>query len=203
MSKKKLLLLIGGGVLGLCCVGGVVANAVGGDKTGTETASDNPPVEEARTETETKAAPTQAAQPKKTDQKPSGPKIGQAARDGKFEFVVQKVDCGKTEVGEQFLNKTAQGQFCLVSLSVKNVGDKQQLFDGSSQKAIGASGATYGHDGTAELYANKQNQTFLNQINPGNQVTGLLVFDIPKDATIKTLELHDSPFSGGVKVDVG
>jgi hypothetical protein len=33
-------------------------------------------------------------------------------------------------------------------------------------------------------------------------VTGVLVFDIPKDGRITSLELHDSPFSGGVTVDV-
>jgi hypothetical protein len=33
-------------------------------------------------------------------------------------------------------------------------------------------------------------------------VTGTLVFDIPKDGKLASLELHDSTFSGGVAVDV-
>jgi hypothetical protein len=34
-------------------------------------------------------------------------------------------------------------------------------------------------------------------------VTGKVVFDVPKDAKITRLELHDSPFSGGIAVTVG
>jgi hypothetical protein len=46
-------------------------------------------------------------------------------------------------------------------------------------------------------------QTFLNDINPGNAVDGTFVFDVAKGTKIAQLELHDSPFSGGVKVNVG
>jgi hypothetical protein len=46
----------------------------------------------------------------------------------------------------------------------------------------------------------ENNQTFLNNINPGNEVTGTLVFDVPAGVELAALELHDSLFSGGVKV---
>jgi Domain of unknown function (DUF4352) len=114
---------------------------------------------------------------------------------------VTKVEHGKTEVGDEFLNKKAQGQFVMVSVTVKNVGTEAKTFDGSSQAAFG-DGVKYAHDGTAEIYANKDAATFLNQINPGNQASGTLVFDIPADKKITQVELHDSPFSGGVTVDV-
>ncbi len=41
---------------------------------------------------------------------------------------------------------------------------------------------------------------FLNEINPGNQVNGIIVFDVPKDVQPTRIELHDSLFSGGVTV---
>ena len=50
------------------------------------------------------------------------------------------------------------------------------------------------------MYANPNNEVFLNEINPGNQVVGIVVFDIPKDARIIGLELHDSSFSDGVRI---
>jgi hypothetical protein len=124
-------------------------------------------------------------------------------RDGKFEFVVKSVTCGKPTEGDSALGKQAQGQFCELAVSVKNIGNKPQTFSGSSQKARGSTGATYADDTEAELYANQNAQTFLQDINPGNQVAGVLVFDIPKDAKITSVELHDSPFSGGVTVTVG
>ena len=82
-----------------------------------------------------------------------------------------------------------------------NIGTKPHTLDSASQTAAGETGATYATDGVAELYANSEHQPFLNEINPGNQVSGVLVFDIPTDATLASLELHDSPLSGGVIID--
>ncbi|MFC0506664.1 DUF4352 domain-containing protein [Micromonospora costi] len=136
----------------------------------------------------------------KDDDKPKTAKIGQPARDGKFEFTVKSSKCGVAKVGTDLLGAKAQGQFCLVTVNVKNVGKESQMFDGSSQKAYAANGTEYSADGEAALYANKNADTFLNDINPGNQVTGVVVFDIPKNVKLAKLELHDSPFSGGVTV---
>jgi hypothetical protein len=154
------------------------------------------------------AAAPAAADPAATTAAKAKPKkaaagIGDPVRDGKFEFTVAKMDCSKKKVGDQYLSTTAQGKFCLVTLTVKNVGDEAQLFDSSSQKALDASSTAYDADGGAAMYVNKNAETFLNNINPGNQVKGVIPFDVPKSVTITTLELHDSPFSGGVKVKVG
>ena len=129
-------------------------------------------------------------------------KIGDPARDGMFEFTVQKVKCGVSKVGNDFLNEKAQGQFCLVTVKVANIGKEPRTFTDSNQKAFGADGAEYATNAVAGMYANEKNETFLNEINPGNQVTGVLVFDIPKNATLAKIELHDSAFSGGVTVEL-
>ncbi|MEV4481681.1 DUF4352 domain-containing protein [Micromonospora coxensis] len=134
------------------------------------------------------------------DTKAKVAKIGQPARDGKFEFTVKSTKCGVAKVGDSVLGDKAQGQFCLVTINVKNIGKEAQMFDGSSQKAYAADGTEYSADGGAAIYANKNAETFLNEINPGNQVTGVVVFDIPKNVKLAKLELHDSPFSGGVDV---
>ena len=46
----------------------------------------------------------------------------------------------------------------------------------------------------------KDSNAFLNNINPGNLVKGILLFDVPKTFKLKAIELHDSVFSGGVTV---
>jgi hypothetical protein len=124
MGTGKLLLIIGASLIGLCCIGGIVAVAVNGGKTTTSSSSSNGGSNDGGGGAG-KAAGGHA-------------KIGQPARDGKFEFTVQKVDCGKTSVGDQFLNKAAQGQFCLITVVVHNIGDEARMFDGSNQKAAGA-----------------------------------------------------------------
>lgn len=182
-STSKIVLAVIGGLLALCCLGGgiaIVASMSGDDSDSNDTG--------------TGPAPT-AGQ--------DGVAVGTPARDGKFEFVVSKVECGKTQVGTSAVGAQAQGQFCLTTMSVKNIGDQAQLFDSSSQYAYDTSNRKHSADGTASLYANQNNEAFINEINPGNQVTAVVVFDIPKDAQLTRLELHDSPFSGGVSVKLG
>jgi len=126
--------------------------------------------------------------------------IGTPVRDGKFEFTVTAVDPGKSTIGTGSISKTAQGQFVLVHVTVRNIGNQQQSFDQSSQKMIDQQGRQLSPDTTAGVYVDPNN--FLAQINPGNSVEGLLVYDIPKDAVPTKLQLHDSPFSGGVTVQL-
>lgn len=127
---------------------------------------------------------------------------GQAVRDGKFEFTVQKIKCGVAKVGDSILSDKAQGQFCLVTVKVRNIGKEAQMFDDSDQKAYGSDNAQFSTDTSAGIDVNQNDATFLNDINPGNSVIGVLVFDIPKSAKLAKLELHDSPFSDGVLVTV-
>lgn len=128
-------------------------------------------------------------------------KVGQAANDGKFEFTVSSVECGKTSVGaNQYLTKTAQGQYCLLNVTVKNVGDQAQSLLSSNQFLLNTSGQKYSADDMATIYNAPNGTSWYNDINPGNSVNGAIVFDIPKDQTATTAELHDSAFSNGVKV---
>jgi len=128
------------------------------------------------------------------------PGVGAAVRDGKFEFVVSRVDCSRTSLGVEHLKRTAKGKYCLVSLSVRNIADGSQYFLGHAQKALDAGGTAYGNDEIAGIYANRDTQTFLQKLDPGERVSGTLVFDVPKTVKLTALELHDSLLSGGVRV---
>lgn len=129
--------------------------------------------------------------------------IGTPVRDGKFEFTVTKIRCGVPSVGPDAVGETAQGQFCLATLKVSNIGDKPQTLDASSLYGYDAQGRKLNADGAAGIYANPGGGgAFLNEINPGNSANAVVVFDIPKDGKLTKLELHDSPFSGGVEVAV-
>jgi hypothetical protein len=128
-----------------------------------------------------------------------GPGIGDAARDGKFEFRVTALECGKTRIGDAYLNAKAQGQFCLLRLRVENIGDEARTFDGSNQYLFDAGDRKYEADTEAGIYLD-DSQSFLEEINPGNTVKGVVIFDVPKKFKATKAELHDSMFSGGVEV---
>jgi hypothetical protein len=133
---------------------------------------------------------------------PALPGLKTPVKDGRFEFVVASVSCGHASVSRAFVSRSAQGQFCLVELSVRNVGTKSQTFADAFQKANGPTGDSYAADTAAGLLANTDGANVWTLINPGNTVSGRIVFDIPAAATISTVELHDSALSHGVLVNI-
>lgn len=145
------------------------------------------------------AAPRPSGTATGTPTSTRGPGIGDPVRDGKFEFVVSKVDCGHDRVGSRDFGDEAQGKFCFVHMTVENIGDEPQSFFGDNQLMFDAAGREFGADTEAQIYLDEGNAIY-EEINPGNKVRGIVVFDIPKAAKPAKLELHDSAFSGGVDV---
>jgi hypothetical protein len=131
----------------------------------------------------------------------TAPGLNDAVRDGKFEFTVKKVDCGKTEIGSSMLGTKAQGQFCLVSVKVENIGDEAQSMFGDNQLMFDKEGREFSADTEAAIYLDNA-QTLWEEINPGNSINGVVVFDVPKNAVPESIELHDSMFSDGVTVSL-
>jgi hypothetical protein len=162
------------------------------------TDTSSPPAAEAPAEeAPTDKAPGEQA-PAEPDTKAG---LNQPVRDGKFEFTVTKVACGRKTVGSnEFTRATATGKFCVAGVKVENIGNEAQDFHASSQFLYDQQDRQHSVDNDAWLAL--ETNAFLEEINPGNKVTGTLVFDVPKDTKPTKLELHDSPFSGGVEVQL-
>lgn len=128
--------------------------------------------------------------------------IGTEVRDGKFGFVVNRVETGVPTVGTNpYLKKDAQGSYVLVHVSVTNTGNKAQTYFGSNQKLYDDQGRQFKNDGMAELNVNDQS-VLAAEINPGNKLEVVIVFDVPAGAVPRAIEFHDSAFSGGVKASL-
>ncbi|GIG58933.1 hypothetical protein Lfu02_33050 [Longispora fulva] len=123
-------------------------------------------------------------------------------RDAGFEFVAQNVRCGVERVGTDALNKTPQGQYCLVTLGVKNTATEARVFTDSLQRAFTDAPAEVRSDPVAGVYANGDNQALVKEIPAGAQATGIVVFDIPKGAKLTRLELHGGVSGQGTVVPV-
>lgn len=130
-------------------------------------------------------------------------KLGDPARDGKFEFVVSKVNCGQTVLGtNEYLQAKAQGEFCVLDISVKNIGDEPQTLFADNQYVFNAGGQKYSYASEAITALDEVGAIWLQEINPGNTVKGKLPFDVPKGTKLIKAELHDSAFSSGVQVEL-
>jgi hypothetical protein len=187
-------LLIVVGVFAACCAVGATVALVGSAAFRHAAAPARP------------AAPSPSPRPTRTTQppptQPANPGLKDAVRDGKFEFVVSKVSCGHNSIGKGPVKKQPQGQYCIVSLTVTNISTHKQVFSDSYQNAIGDDGNVYGADTAAGVIENENGSAVFNTINPGNEVSAKIVYDIPDSASIAKLELHDSPFSGGVTISL-
>jgi hypothetical protein len=130
----------------------------------------------------------------------SMPGIGDNAIDGELQFTVTDVKCGIEKVGGEYLNAEPQGQFCKIGLVIENVGNESATMYSSSQDLYDNKGRKFATDETAMIYSESENDTWLNEINPGNSVDGFLIYDVPKDVVLDYIELHGDLFSDGVKV---
>lgn len=128
--------------------------------------------------------------------------MGQSVRDGKFSFVIKSIQCGATTIGDSVSTDTALGKFCIVRLSVTNIGKVANTVDTSSQKLLDSNGTRYDaqFSAGANLPGNSEFEGM--NLNPGLSVSGAIVFDVPKTLIPVTLEVHDGSFSGGKQVSL-
>ncbi|MGQ7297987.1 DUF4352 domain-containing protein [Quadrisphaera sp. KR29] len=192
--------LILSAVFGL--IGILVIAALAGGSSGSTTDEAAPAAEAAPAD----AAAAPAAEPAAEEPAAEEPAedvagLNTAVRDGKFEFTVHGMECGETLIGSDAFGAKAQGQFCIVDLTVANIGDEAQYFFGDNAKLINAAGQEYSADTEAAIYLD-DSSSLMEEINPGNKLDGKVVFDVPEGADITTMELHDSAFSGGVQVSL-
>jgi hypothetical protein len=145
-------------------------------------------------------ARTAAPAPAKTTSAPKkAPAKTRTGRDGKLEFTVVELRCGETELGMWPLTKQAQGQFCLLKLTVTGVGkDAGHVWFGV-QKLFDAAGREYKADDFSFVYLD-DSRPLTADVNPGNAVTGVLVYDAPAGVRFTRLVVHDSPFSRGTAI---
>lgn len=176
----------------------IAAIASGGkNKTGSSNAADNSGSSAAKNTAKTSGSGSSAA---------ATPKLNQPADDGKFQFTVTGFTCGQTQVAnpdDTDLVVNAKGQYCLMQLTVKNIGSQSQNFDASSQYVYDASNTQYSSDteATDTIEGSSQFADFPS-LNPGVSITGTIVFDVPTTVTPTTATLHDSSLSNGVKVNL-
>nr|WP_319218505.1 DUF4352 domain-containing protein [uncultured Trichococcus sp.] len=118
--------------------------------------------------------------------------IGEEVTVGDVSYVVNGVSSAET-LGGEYLNKTAQGIFLVVNVTVINKGNESldvsntffTLVDGEKQ---------YDSDSAASLYANESGQSFfVNSINPDLSLTSNVAFDVTQaivDSQTKQLQVQ-------------
>lgn len=126
-------------------------------------------------------------------------RIGQEARDGDLAFTVASVDCGATKVTGGASTLTAQGHFCFLKVAIKNYGRGPAMVYGPSQALFDEQSRRFQADPNATAVdPDNAGQDFTRGVvvNPGNELSAVLVFDVPADVTPVVASFQASPGRG-------
>ncbi|MEV0360365.1 protein kinase [Nocardia sp. NPDC050697] len=119
------------------------------------------------------------------------------ARDGKFEFLVTKVESGVARIGLE----AASGAYTVVRMDIRNISDEPKWYTPFGQKLIDSTGQAHDQDTTATAWhSTQQGLGYSFELAPAASGSTVLVFDLPSGTAPAYLELHDFAFSGGVTV---
>jgi Protein of unknown function (DUF2510)/Domain of unknown function (DUF4352) len=124
------------------------------------------------------------------------PRAGGQATDGPLSFTVTGVETGTTVTSTDApVEKTAQGEYIVVRVSVINTSDAPAQFLGTLQK-LHAGDTTYNNDDEATFFVGGG---FV-EIPPGGEALVGVAYDVPPGTVAESIELHVDPLSPGVQL---
>ena len=108
-------------------------------------------------------------------------KIGEKVKVDDLEYTVNDIERADT-VGNQYVSSNADGRYIVADVTVKNNGDETITIDTELFKILNGD-ATNGADAAASTNANPSDiGFFLKQLNPSNEKSGKVVFDVSEKA---------------------
>jgi hypothetical protein len=143
-------------------------------------------------------APPQPAYPPREVTLPQIARIGDTVRSGALEFVVRDVRCGLKQVGRDSNAQQTAGQFCVVTISVRNLSDLTLSLLQDAQRVIGGNGSEYVMQALATAANEPANANWFTGIGPGALVSGAFVFELPEGVGLAHVVLP-----GGIRVSTG
>ena len=124
-------------------------------------------------------------------------------RDGNLAFEVTDVEqrdiAGDPAAPGYFV--TAKGVYVVVSLRIRNVGNRPVTLVDSDQTLVDATGRSFATDRAANIYDNREVPS--TRIVPGGELRVRLAFDVPVGTQPRGIVLRESASSAGVVVTLG
>jgi cytoskeletal protein RodZ len=147
--------------------------------------------------TSSEPSETESETPSETETESPTAAAGDEVTEGDFAFSVASTDSGDTVTSpiNEYIEKTATGQFIVVYLNVGNTGSAPLTFL-STLQVLNTDTGTFSPDDEASFYLGGGVVT----VNPGEQVETAIAFDVPVDASPVSILVHGEP--GGAGVDL-
>nr|WP_255605085.1 DUF4352 domain-containing protein [Mycolicibacterium xanthum] len=147
-------------------------------------------------ETSSSAAPTTGESTTSGDTETVAPPDTGEVTDGTLAFTVHGIEIAPSIAAADVpVRKTARGEYVIVHMTVRNIGDAPATFLGTFQK-LAAAGTNYPIDDEATFYAGGG----IAQLAPGDEADVAVAFDVPPGTSPDAIELHADPLSPGIEV---
>lgn len=182
----------------------VVVTAVGGDEEGESSESSDDSGSEESAESDDSSADEGEA----SDEEDEGSEeaevasLGEPVAVGDWEITVSSVGERTAQVGDEFLSTDAQGEFLPVEVSLTNNGSSAESFFASDFVVIDADGREFSYSSDASLYSGDAGLSILDEVNPGNALSGYLYFDVAETADIQKVHINDGWFADPIEVNL-
>ncbi|GAA1738787.1 DUF4190 domain-containing protein [Nonomuraea bangladeshensis] len=123
--------------------------------------------------------------------------LGAVAKEPPFSLKVVSVSREQT-VSSSIDSHKAQGSYVVVQVLVKNTSNSPASFDGTDSGLLDSDSKQYNVDSDATISQNLETgQGLYDEINPGQKVTRVLVFDLPKKAKPVVIAMFGAEGSDG------
>lgn len=124
--------------------------------------------------------------------------MGESVTVGDVTYVVTDVEYGVSQLGDEYVNTTPQGQFVVVSLDLTNNGTEALSF---SDEMVVLLDGEIEYSASADAWAYLEESVLYEEVNPGNTLSAQVAFDVPADAHPSVAQLSEG-FWGTNTVDV-
>lgn len=164
---------------------GNLATGKGSDNSSSEDSDSSSQTSKVADSKESKEISSSSSSSEKTEKAEKAYKVGDKVTVGDMEYTVNKLSVTKT-VGPTDFPTTAKGTFLVVNLTVKNIGKKSVIVDSSFFKLLD-NGKEFSADSSGSMTANQDdtgnisNSFFLQELNPGVELSGNIAFDVSED----------------------
>lgn len=118
--------------------------------------------------------------------------FGESINIGGFEYVFEDYRT-TSSVGGEFVSEDADGVFFVLDVRIENVGNEPKYFSSDYVKIVDSEGRTFTTDTDGMVYVD-DSVTF-EEMQPGLEKEGKLVYDIPEDVKGHLRVEDDSTFS--------
>jgi hypothetical protein len=144
---------------------------------------------------------TTEPEPSHDNASPAPYALGDEVEVGDWLVTIVEVRSPISSVGN-FGSAEAQGEFVPIAIRMQNNGNEAEYFFAGDLVAIDDRGRQFDYSTDAAIYSGDEGASMLDEVNPGNAVSGILFYDVPEGTSLVAIEVENGWFDDPVRISL-